>query len=139
MICNLAKSFELLDSPASLVYRAASVGAKCLAFFPHDKRTWECPLPPTSQQVAEFKEACQKCNIAPRNIIVHGPYTLTPGSIDEETLKKTKTTMFAHFEYLHALGIRYYNIHAYEHGRKSMTNISEAPFSFRTHRQAQRE
>uniref|UniRef100_A0A914XIY5 Uncharacterized protein n=1 Tax=Plectus sambesii TaxID=2011161 RepID=A0A914XIY5_9BILA len=108
----------LLGGLHNAIYQAASSGSRACAFFFEEPRSWNAFIAPPDSEVEQFKEACQKCGIAPEHIVPHGEYILNLGSVDDSVRQKSQERVIAHVQFCHRLGIRLYNFHpgALSHG-----------------------
>ena len=67
---------------------AFEIGATAFALFTKNQRQWAAPAL-SDEQVAAFREACDKYGFAPHQILPHDSYLINLGHPEPEGLEKT--------------------------------------------------
>ena len=89
---------------------AREIGATAFAFFTKNQRQWVAP-PLTARGIALFKERCEECGYAPRQILPHDSYLINLGHPDAEGLKKSRAAFLDELRRCEQLGLDRLNFH----------------------------
>lgn len=95
---------------------AKYLGCNCLQMFTHSPRIWKF-VPPTVQEVEEFKTLRKKLNFTP--LAVHTAYLPNPASSNKEIYLKTKNLLKLEFELANIFEADYIIMHpgSYSEGK----------------------
>ena len=109
---------------------AFEIGATAFALFTKNQRQWAAP-PLSDEQVAAFREACEKYGYAPHQILPHDSYLINLGHPDSDGLEKSRESFFEEMARCERLGLDRLNFHPGSHlkridERGSLDRIAES-------------
>lgn len=96
---------------------AHEIGATAFALFTKNQRQWAAPAL-TEEQIAAFREACQKYGYTPQQILPHDSYLINLGHPEEEGLQKSRASFLHEMQRCEALGLDRLNFHPGSHLKK---------------------
>lgn len=96
---------------------AFEIGATAFALFTKNQRQWAAP-PLSDEQVAAFREACEKYGYAPHQILPHDSYLINLGHPEREGLEKSRASFLHEMERCERLGLDRLNFHPGSHLKK---------------------
>ncbi|MCP4147117.1 MAG: deoxyribonuclease IV [bacterium] len=93
---------------------AGKIGAKAFALFTKNQKQWKSK-PLTEENITKFKEACQKHEFAPDQILPHDAYLINLGNPEPEGLKKSRDAFIDELQRCEQLGLKLLNFHPGSH------------------------
>jgi deoxyribonuclease-4 len=96
---------------------AFEIGATAFALFTKNQRQWAAPAL-SDEQVAAFREACDKYGFAPHQILPHDSYLINLGHPEREGLEKSRASFIHEMERCERLGLDRLNFHPGSHLKK---------------------
>jgi deoxyribonuclease-4 len=96
---------------------AFEIGATAFALFTKNQRQWAAPAL-SDEQVAAFREACEKYGFAPHQILPHDSYLINLGHPEPEGLEKSRASFIHEMERCERLGLDRLNFHPGSHLKK---------------------
>lgn len=102
------------------VLNAEAIGATAFALFTRNQRSWVSkPLP--QQEIDGFKALLRERGFEPKYVLPHDSYLINLGSLDEETLAKSRAAFLDEMHRAQLLGLTMLNFHPGSH----LNRISE--------------
>jgi deoxyribonuclease-4 len=96
---------------------AFEIGATAFALFTKNQRQWAAPAL-SDEQIAAFREACDKYGFAPHQILPHDSYLINLGHPEPEGLEKSRASFIHEMERCERLGLDRLNFHPGSHLKK---------------------
>ena len=96
---------------------AFEIGATAFALFTKNQRQWAAPAL-SDEQVATFREACDKYGFTPHQILPHDSYLINLGHPEPEGLEKSRASFIHEMERCERLGLDRLNFHPGSHLKK---------------------
>lgn len=96
---------------------AHEIGANAFALFTKNQRQWVAK-PLTDENIALFKENCEKYNFQPEYILPHDSYLINLGHPEEEGLQKSRAAFLDEMQRCEQLGLKLLNFHPGSHLNK---------------------
>ena len=93
---------------------AHEIGANAFALFTKNQRQW-IAKPLTSEEIARFKEECEKYGYKAEQILPHDSYLINLGSPNEEGLQKSRAAFIEEMKRCADLGLDRLNFHPGSH------------------------
>ena len=97
---------------------AQAIGANAFALFTRNQRQW-VSKPLTKQNIALFKENCEKYGFTPAQILPHDSYLINLGHPEQEGLDKSRTAFLDEMQRCEQLGLDRLNFHPGSHLQKT--------------------
>ena len=109
---------------------AHAIGATAFALFTKNQRQWVA-APLSENQIAAFKENCEKCGYTAAQILPHDSYLINLGHPEAEGLQKSREAFFDEMMRCQQLGLDRLNFHPGSHLNKitamqSLDRIAES-------------
>ena len=109
---------------------AHAIGATAFALFTKNQRQWVA-APLSENQIAAFKENCEKCGYTAAQILPHDSYLINLGHPEAEGLQKSREAFFDEMLRCQQLGLDRLNFHPGSHLNKitamqSLDRIAES-------------
>lgn len=102
------------DGVSQAPVNAEAIGAKAFALFTRNPSRWTSKAL-TADDIALFKERCEKFGYKPDVILPHDSYLINLGSPDEEKLKKSRAAFLDELRRCEQLGLKLLNFHPGSH------------------------
>ena len=96
------------------VIRAHELEATAFALFTKNQRQWRAS-PLTDEVISDFRQACEKYNYTPQQILPHDSYLINLGHPVEDALKKSRDAFIDELERCSQLGLTLLNFHPGSH------------------------
>lgn len=96
---------------------AHKIGAKAFALFTKNQRQWTAK-PLGEENIAKFKENCDKYGFIPNQILPHDSYLINLGHPDATALEKSRTAFLDELQRCELLGLDRLNFHPGSHLKK---------------------
>ncbi len=93
---------------------AKKIGATAFALFTKNQRQWAAK-PLTEEEIAKFKEYCQRENYSADVILPHDTYLINLGAPEQEALEKSRHAFSDEMKRCGLLGLKYLNFHPGSH------------------------
>ena len=89
---------------------AKKIGATAFALFTRNQRQWKSK-PLTDDEIAKFKEYCEKENYRADYILPHDTYLVNLGAPEKDMLEKSREAFIDDLKRCRQLGLKYLNFH----------------------------
>lgn len=99
---------------ANAVTRAAEINATAFALFTKNQRQWRA-APLSEEGIAAFKQACEKHQFSPAQILPHDSYLINLGHPTAEALEKSREAFIDELTRCQQLGLTLLNFHPGSH------------------------
>jgi len=99
---------------ANAPLNAHIIGAKAFALFTRNPSRWTAKAL-TQDDIAQFRDNCQKYGYPPEAILPHDSYLINLGSPDAEKLEKSREAFLDEFQRCEQLGLSMLNFHPGSH------------------------
>lgn len=99
------------------VTNAVEIGASAFALFTRNQRRWQ-HAPLTSQEISDFRQACEKHSFTAEQILPHDSYLINLGHPDAEGLARSRTAFIEEMQRCQQLGLTMVNFHPGSHLKK---------------------
>ena len=99
---------------ANAVTRAAEINATAFALFTKNQRQWRA-APLSEEGIAAFKQACEKHQFSPAQILPHDSYLINLGHPGAEALEKSRQAFIDELTRCQQLGLTLLNFHPGSH------------------------
>lgn len=97
--------------------RAHEIGATAFALFTKNQRQWNAP-PLTEEIITQFKQACERYQYLPGQILPHDSYLINLGHPEQEALEKSRVAFIDEMSRCQQLGLTLLNFHPGSHLKK---------------------
>jgi len=97
--------------------RAHEIGATAFALFTKNQRQWNAP-PLTEEIITQFKQACERYQFQPGQILPHDSYLINLGHPEQEALEKSRVAFIDEMSRCQQLGLTLLNFHPGSHLKK---------------------
>jgi len=97
--------------------RAHELGATAFALFTKNQRQWNA-APLTEEVITQFKQACERYQFLPEQILPHDSYLINLGHPEQEALDKSRVAFIDEMSRCQQLGLTLLNFHPGSHLKK---------------------